>query len=268
MYESSLERNMKQRSWRNLISESDIKQNLLTPVFYSAQPEEPVLPGLSYGYRVDKRFAPTPDLDAGAWFDPVHFLCRRSLASYDSLADGFGESFGLRVQGVVFDGETLYTMYKINGDLEDALDFFDYLCNFFGPGEGYSLQGLALTIPGRRSDSGNDELFFYLHWDSSPFGGLAPELIQEQGIHIMPGLKLLSVEPSSHLILNKKRGGQICWLCTEPGYIGCHPEVAEKIDEWNWGKVSSLPAGLTPGEKETLLRGTHEWCYESSMSEL
>ena len=78
---------------------------------------------------------------------------------------------------------------------------------------------------------------------------------------IQPSEAIYSLRPTGNLVQNKRRGERVCLVCKLPGVVLVSPEDAAKIDDWNWNKIDKLPNSLSLSVRETLLTGTHEWCF-------
>lgn len=65
----------------------------------------------------------------------------------------------------------------------------------------------------------------------------------------------------------------ICPFCTMPNMVRMTPEQLERWQEWNKLPFRDRPliqsafSDLTPGEREGLMNGSHEWCFDEAFPE-
>jgi hypothetical protein len=254
--------NSRMVSWRSIVTAAEIEQaheprGLIVPVFTDA---EQIAPGVAYGWVPSKALAKRAKLNVDELYDPVAVVVLDAFDNYTDLVPDAGAEFGVYPKSILLDEEGYVTVFGVSGDLDIAQDYLDFATDYWFPKRIYYLESTWYQISGRYSDSGSDEVLLQFRWlstmDRSSWQARAVQAKSTQ-----PSVAIYSMTARGNLVQNKKRGDQICVVCGEPGIVFVSPEDAAKIDDWNWKKIDKLPSSLPASVRETLLTGTHEWCF-------
>jgi hypothetical protein len=248
--------------WRGLVSESEIEQvhqprGLIVPDFSDA---ERISSDTAYGWMPSKALAKRARLEPEQLYDPVAVVVLDAFNNYTDLVPDTGGEFDIQPESVLVDERGFATVFSVAGDLDLAKDFLDFAADYWFPKRTYYLESTWYQISGEYSDSGKDEVLLQFRW-LSRMDRSSWKLREVQAKSIQPSAALFSITPTGNLVQNKERGTQICPVCGGQGLVFVSPEDAAKIDDWHWNKIDKLPTSLSPSVRETLLTGTHEWCF-------
>lgn len=250
-------------TWEAVISASDIaaaREPRGIMVATETDAEE-VFPGEYYGWYPSKALAKRARLEPDQLYDPITVLVEQAHAAYCELLPDTGGEYIPYPHRLIFDDYGFATEYTIGfGDLGMAKDFVKFVAGYWAPHRNYFVETTWYEIPAQYADSGQLEVRVIFRWSSVMDESLCK--IREVVAKSEPKcLAPFSITPRGNLILNKRRAANVCVHCGSSGEVWVKPEMAEQISAWMQGRLEKLPPGLTDSERETLLTGTHPWCW-------
>jgi hypothetical protein len=136
----------------------------------------------------------------------------------------------------------------------------DFAANYWFPKRIYYLESTWHQIDAQFSDTSSTEVTLRFRWLSD----ITPSTWQYKEVNARSrsaAAALFSITPTGNLLQNKRRGTNACIVCGQTGIVWVTPNQAEQIDDWAFNRVQRLPNSLRPSVRETLINGTHEWCF-------
>jgi hypothetical protein len=250
--------------WRTVVSKQQVDEaheprGLIVPDFTDA---EQIAPGVAYGWLPSKALAKKAKLDANELYDPVAVVVLDAFNNYfDLLPDNAGE-FDINPESILLGDDGFVTEFSVAGNLDLAKDFMDFAANYWFPKRIYYLESTWHQIDAQFSDTSSTEVTLRFRWLSD----ITPSAWQYKEVNAKSrsaAAALFSITPTGNLVQNKRRGTNTCIVCGQPGIVWVTPNQAEQIDDWAFNRVQRLPNSLRPSVRETLINGTHEWCFAS-----
>jgi hypothetical protein len=257
---------MTKAMWREYVSEADLLGASQVEISNFIQDRETSGSFDGYGWLDDNDTA----------IDPICRLVLSGVASYLEICGGDDPdeldqelTYALQAQDVIKDSEGYGTRFAILAQLfELAEDVIDYLVEFHFRKNGFNiqveLQSHLESTPGE-SDSSfaifrlNHKRFVHLQSASTLISKPIPEGKKIWKVH--------NLSRTGELIHLKSRGNLPCIVCSEIGLIRVPSEVAEAVSKWQFNPTAENQRiafrHLSASERETLISGTHEWCWNT-----
>lgn len=253
--------------WRKLVSDQDWAKSKAQRGFIVPNPKDGVrvFPGPKgiYGWTPSAAKAKRLKMNEDDLYDPVAVMVLEGVSMYfELLPDEVGKRLQITPDHVYFDEEGFFTSFKAqstDSDLTWTKDLMDFLTEFYFGFRTYAIQSWLSAESGSSRSTSSKTFSLNFRWmNGMSFIGSSWD--EKQGN--IKKKKPFKINSNGSLERLEPVVVGICPFCGEETLIWATPEKRLAIKRIKTNAGEEFKRLLSADEREAMISGIHEWCFE------